>query len=118
WSPSSAPETQLPASSSTSCQPFRFSCLSCCNCYGASTSRKQRRPSCDCDFLLQPLDKPTATCCLNSSHILLNCKNPPPIPRVACAIVADTHKRKSESARASRPRQVTLYGSLDSLAKS
>ncbi len=41
-SPSWAPGRQPPASS-TSCQPFRFSCLSCCDCYGASTSRKRRR---------------------------------------------------------------------------
>ena len=43
-------------------------------------------------FFVQPLDKPIATCCLNSRHILLNCKNSPAIPDAAHAVVAISHR--------------------------
>src|SRR5262249_61461206 len=39
----------------------------------------------------KPLDKSATTCCLNSSHIFPDCKICPPIPGLACTIVAYSH---------------------------
>ena len=80
--------------------------------------RRKRRWGCPkLSIRTQPLDKPTATCCLNSSHISLNCKISPPIPRVACAIVADTHIEKRRSRHPSNARVMRDHGSVDSRAK-